>query len=73
MLPGALEDDDLHLVVVHRPVEGRVEGIGHLGVLRVPELGAVHGHDRHRAPALVQHDLVRVARVVCHGSPPGFT
>ena len=38
------EDDDLDRIVLHRGIEGGVEVVGHLQVLRVPRLGPVH-HD----------------------------
>ncbi|MGL3213465.1 hypothetical protein [Bradyrhizobium sp. BR 1433] len=42
------EDDDLDRVVLHRPVEGSVEVVGHLQVLGVAGLGAVHHDPRDR-------------------------
>ena len=42
------ENDDLDGIVLHRLVEGGVEVVGHLQVLRVARLGPVH-HDPRNA------------------------
>ncbi len=49
------EDDDLDRVVLHRLVEGGVEVVGHLQVLRVARLGPVH-HDPRDAWLRPLHD-----------------
>ena len=49
------EDDDLDRVVLHRLVEGGVEVVGHLQVLRVARLGPVH-HDPRDARLRPLHD-----------------
>src|SRR5690242_16670363 len=49
------EDDDLDGVVLHRLVEGGVEVVGHLQVLRVARLGPVH-HDTRDAWLRPRHD-----------------
>ena len=58
VLALAGEHDDLHLVVVGGAVVRVVEGVGHLGVLRVAVLRAVHRDDRDGPPALVPDWLV---------------
>ena len=49
------EDDDLDRVVLHRLVEGGIEIVGHLQVLRVARLGPVH-HDPRDAWLRPFHD-----------------
>ena len=49
------EDDDLDRVVLHRLVEGGIEVVGHLQVLRVARLGPVH-HDPRDAWLRPFHD-----------------
>ncbi len=64
VLARTRQDDDLHLVVVRRPVVGIVQRIGHLGVLRVAILLAVHRHDRNGAPHLVANGRFFAHRAV---------
>ncbi len=44
---GAGEHDDLDGVVLHRAVEGGVQVVGHLQVLRIARIGPVHHDPRH--------------------------
>ena len=62
------EDDDLDRVVLHRLVEGGVEIVGHLQVLRVARLGPVH-HDPRDARLRPLHDDGLERPVVFMGSP----
>src|SRR6266404_9917091 len=49
------EDDDLDCVVLHGLIEGSIEVVGHLQVLRVARLGPVH-HDPRDAWLRPFHD-----------------
>ena len=55
MRAASCENDDLDRVVLHRRIEGGVEVVGHLQVLRVARLGPVH-HDPRDARFRPLHD-----------------
>ena len=57
VLPLAAQHDRPHGVVVRRPHEGRIKGIGHLVVLRIAVPRTVHADHRHRAARLIEHGL----------------
>ncbi|MNR36718.1 hypothetical protein D3C85_1546770 [compost metagenome] len=77
VLAGAPQDDDFHRIVVDRLAKGRVQGIGHLRVLRVVESGTIHGHAgdamldavKHRLTRLVHGGIFPCHELVVSGTP----
>ena len=56
------EDDDLDRIVLHRLVEGGVEVVGHLQVLGVARLRAVHHDPRNRRVGPLDNDRLELFR-----------
>jgi hypothetical protein len=57
VVPGAGQHDDPDIVILNGAVEGVIQRVGHLGVLRVAVFRPVHRDQRGRTAPLIDHHV----------------